>query len=341
VIRGVRHGEYELQADSPEMRQVFYVGPLPALRFPPTIARAGDADVRIAGWRDCSTKGSIHATVVHARTRAPIDIASASLMPPGDSLAMSTPLPASFTIRIGEIDIPSVSAGRWGLWVLATNGSVGFTSFETTDSAPSASVEVRVADERTLSGKLVASDGASPPPTWEGIRVLASRRNDWQRPGGFLWGQRDGPDARTQAEADGRFAFAGLLPGRYVLQAGNGKLDGMMTVEFTEPESKVVEFVLKPPAFASIVIEASIELFDGLTMLRYWEGGEVLDDFALKADVAGQNRRTIRVEPGKFRIQAWRKANANDKSEPKSFFFDESFELKVDETRTLTLSAPR
>jgi len=339
VIRGARDGEYELQTDAQEMRQMLSAGPLPLLRFPPVIAKTGDTDVRITGWRDCSTKGSIHALVVDARSRAPVDIASATLAPPGENFSMSRPSPASFTIRIGEIDIPSVSAGRWGLWVIATNGGVGFTAFETTDAAPSTTIEVRIADERRLTGRLVAAEGSTPPATWEGIRVLARRRNDWQDP--VLWGKHFHSDAPTRALADGSFAFDGLLPGRYGLWADAGKLSGMMTVEFFEPESKTVEFVLKPPTIATIAIEAPIELFDGLTMLRYWERGEVLDDFPLKADVAGQNRRTIRVEPGAFRIQASRRANASDKSEPKSFFFDESFELKADETHTLTLTRPR
>ncbi len=339
VIRGVRRGEYQLEAQSQESMGMFTAGPLSPLRFPTVVASAGDTDVRIRGWRDCSTKGSIHAVVVDARTRAPVDIASATLAPPGENFSVSRPRPSSFTIRIGEIDIPSVSVGRWGLWVIGTNGGVGFTAFETTEQAPSATVEVRVADERRLSGRLVAAEGATPPATWEGVRVLASRRNDWQDP--FLWGKQFDRHEPTRAQADGSFAFEGLLPGRYTLQAGNGKLNGMMTVEFFEPESKTVEFVLKPPAFATIAIEAAIELFDGLTMLRYWEKGEVLDDFALKADVAGQNRRTIRVEPGSFRIQASRRANLTDKSEPKSFFFDETFELKADETRALTISVPR
>ena len=339
VIRDVRSGEYELHANSAEARSLFGTSTLPQLRFPTVIARTGDTDVRITGWRDCSTKGSIHATVVDARTRAPVDIASASLMPPGENFSMSRPNPATFTIRIGEIDMPSVSNGRWGLWVITTNGGVGFTAFETTDQAPSATIEVRVADERRLSGRLVAAEGATPPATWEGIRVLATRRNDWQSP--ILWGRREEPDARVRAQADGSFAFDGLFPGRYVLQAGIGKLNGMMTVDFDQPESKTVEFVLNPPAIAMIAIEAPIELFDGLTMLRYWEHGELEDDFPLKADVPGQNRRTIRVEPGSFRIQASRRANASDKSEPKSFFFDESFELKADETHTLTLPVPR
>ena len=339
VIRGVRHGEYELEAESQEMRQMFSAGPLPVLKFPKVVASAGDTDVRIRGWRDCSTKGSIHAIVVDARTRAPVDIASATLAPPGENFSVSRPRPSSFTIRIGELDIPSVSVGRWGLWVIATNGGVGFTAFETTEQAPSATIEVRVADERRLSGRLVAAEGATRPPTWEGVRVLARRRNDWQEP--VLWGKHYDSDAPTRAQADGSFAFDGLLPGRYVLHAQAGNLHGMMTVEFVEPESKTVEFVLAPPSVAAIAIEAPIELFDGLTMLRYWEKGEVLDDFPLKADVAGQNRRTIRVEPGSFRIQASRRANATEKSEPKSFFFDESFELKADETRTLTLSSPR
>lgn len=341
VIRGLRRGEYELEAQSPENMRMFTAGPRPALRFPTVVASAGDSDVRIRGWRDCSTKGSIHALVVDARTRAPVDIASASLMPPGENFSASWPRPASFTIRIGEIDIPGVPAGRWGLWVLATNGSVGFTAIETTDAAPAATIEVRVANERRLSGRLIPASGSTPPPTWDGVRVIASRRNDWQGPVGFLWGRRDGSAARVLAQADGSFAFDGPLPGRYVLQADAGKLHGRMDVEFVEPESKTVEFVLAPPAVAAIAIEAPIELFDGLTMLRYWERGEVLDDFPLKADVAGQNRRTIRVEPGAFRIQASRRTNTTDKSEPTSFFFDESFELKADETRTLTLAAPR
>ena len=76
-------------------------------------------------------------------------------------------------------------------------------------------------------------------------------------------------------------------------------------------------------------------------MLRYWERGEVLDEFPLKSDVGGHNRCTIPVEAGSLRVLAWRRANTSDKSEPKSFFFDESFELKADETHTLTLSVPR
>ena len=76
-------------------------------------------------------------------------------------------------------------------------------------------------------------------------------------------------------------------------------------------------------------------------MLRYWEAGEVQDDFPLKPDVAGQNRRTIRVEPGRFRIQASRRANAGDTSEPQGFLLDESFELKADETRVLSIPARR
>ena len=341
VIRDVRRGEYELHASSAEARSLFGASTLPQLRFPTVVANTGDTDVRITGWRDCSTKGSIHAVVVGARTRASVDIASASLMPRNENFGVGGPNPATFTIRIGVIDIPAVPAGRWGLWVLATNGSVGFASFETTDAAPSTTVEVRVADEATLSGRLVAAEGAAPPASWAGVRVLAVRHREWVDPAGFLWGQRFQVDARASAESNGRFEFPGLMPGRYTLQASDKNLHGMMTVDFLEPESKTVEFVLNPPAIAMIAIEAPIELFDGLTMLRYWEHGELEDDFPLKADVPGQNRRTIRVEPGSFRIQASRRANASDKSEPKSFFFDESFELKADETRTLTLSAPR
>lgn len=339
VIRGVRLGQYELRADSQEARRMFSAGPRPALRFPVVVASAGETDVKIVGWRDCSTKGEIHAIVVDARTRAPVDIASVSLVPPGENFSASRPRSSSFTIRIGEIDIPSVPVGRWGLWVIATNGGAGFTAFETTDAAPSATIEVRVAEERRLSGKLVVAEGVMPPASWEGVRVLARRRNDWQDP--FSWGKDFHSDARTRAAADGSFAFDGLLPGRYVLQADAGKLHGMMDIEFVEPESKTVEFVLAPPQLATIAIEAPIELFDGLTMLRYWEKGEVQDDFPLEADTAGQNRRTIRVEPGSFRIQASRRASTSDKSEPKSFFFDESFDLKTDQTRTLTLAAPR
>lgn len=341
VIRDVRSGEYELHASSAEARSLFGTSTLPQLRFPIVIARTGDTEVRITGWRDCSMKGSIHANVVDARTRAPVDIASAALMPPGENFSVSQPNPATFTIHIGEIDIPSVPTGRWGLWVLATNGNVGFASFETTDAMPSTTVEVRVFEVATLTGRLVAAEGAAPPASWAGFRVLAVRHHDWIHPSGLLWGQRFQADARAIADANGRFEFPGLMPGRYTLQASDKNLHGMMTVEFLDPESKSVEFVLKPPAIATIAIEAPIELFDGLTMLRYWEGGEVQDDFPLKADVAGQNRRTIRLELGSFRIQASRRANASDTSEPKSFFFDESFELKADETRTLTLSAPR
>ncbi len=341
VIRGVRRGEYQLEAQSPENMRMFTAGRVQRWgshgrgerrrqrRAHPRLARLLDEGQHPRARRR------------RADARAPVDIASTTLVPPGENFSVSRPRTASFTIRIGAIDIPGVPAGRWGLWVLATNGSVGFTAFETTDAAHAATIEVRVANERRLSGRLVAASGSTPPPTWDGVRVIASRRNDWQGPVGFLWGRRDGSAARVLAQADGSFAFDGLLPGRYVLQADAGKLHGRMDIEFVEPESKTVEFVLAPPAVAAIAIEAPIELFDGLTMLRYWERGEVLDDFPLKADVAGQNRRTIRVEPGSFRIQASRRANATDTSEPRSFFFDESFALKADETRTLTLSSPR
>jgi protocatechuate 3,4-dioxygenase beta subunit len=338
---GLRSGEYVLNASLEALDSITFAGPLPELRFPPVVASAGDLEVRIVGWRDCSTKGSMHSTVVSARTRAPVDIAAALLMPPSHAFGIVRPRPGSFRIRIGEVDIPSVPVGRWGLWVLASSGAIGFAEFETTEAAPSISIEVRVPDGALLTGRLSVAEGTPPPSNWDGYRLFANPTGDWVTPNGGRWPHRVQRDGRTQARADGSFAFENLTPGRYMLQASDRGLQGMLEVAFLDGDAAPVGFVLRSSGRATITVDAPIELFDGLTMLRYIEGGTVIDDFPLKADVPGQNRRTLPAEPGSFRIQAWRRANAADKSEPKSFLFDESFELKADETRNLTIPAPR
>jgi hypothetical protein len=145
----------------------------------------------------------------------------------------------------------------------------------------------------------------------------------------------------TQAHADGSFTLEGVIPSRYVVQASGQALDGTVTVDIGAMESSPVQVVMRGAGRSTITVDAPIELFDGLTMLRYIEGGALIDEFALKADVPGQSRRTLPAEAGAFRIQAWRRSSLTDTSGPKSFLLDESFELKADETRTLTILAPR
>jgi len=143
------------------------------------------------------------------------------------------------------------------------------------------------------------------------------------------------------AAADGSFEFEGLLPGVYVLQSSQDSLHGMIRVDLQDPKVTSVELVLRTSGVADIVIEGPIELFDGLTMLRYSESSIEWPEFPLHAEVAGTNRWRMKVESGPIQIQAWRSTGPVGTDAPKKFFFDETLELEIGETRTLTLPSPR
>ncbi len=334
----LRTGEYELRATFASSQSW---SSFRELRFAPLLVRTGGSEVRLVAERDKAVKGTLHADVLDARIGAALDISAAALTLASPSAEVSPPPPESFRIRLGAVDVPRLPVGRWRLWVIATSGAVGRGEFETTEAAPSAAIELRLDPSARLSGRLLSAPGTEDPGSWTGAFVDATRRESIPDPGGSVFSARLPDHVRCDVRADGTFEFPVLAPTRYSLQAILGDYAGTREVELTGKESVTVEIRMRVIEFATIVLDGPTDLFDGLTMLRWTEGESAPKEFPLEPDETLGSRCTMGVTAGQQHLQAWRRASAQDASAPSSFFFDESFGLKADETRTFTLQRPR